>query len=561
MLLALLVYLPALQNGFVWDDPLILRQMRAMVSWGDLFVTPPEVPRYYFRPLVFATYFLDRELGGESPFWFHASVIAFHAITTVLVFRLAAHWFPGHVPVAVAGAALFAVWPTHAESVAWVAGRSDVIACAFLLTALLLSGRHDKRWTAWAAAMALLCALLAKEVAVAGLLILPAQDWLSQRRLHWARYVPLLLAGVAYVVLRAASGQMVFGGAPTAAGSLDLIGELLGALGYYVERSIAPVGVAPYVPEVPEAVIYRVVGALTPIAIAALIALRWPASRWPMSFLALWFGLTLLPSLGVIVRTSASTPIADRYLYLPSVAGCVGIAWILHAVLRSRSGGWFHAVVVVLVAVLGAQTLAYAQVWRDNVAFWSAAVADVPTSGLAQRELGSALLERGEIDAAERALVHALGRPLDGTNQSMAFSQLGLIYRRQQRWSEAIGAFESALSAAPHPGVYHNLGMTLMSRAEAAQRAGDSAAVGRDVRAARRAFEQALALEDAPGFAIVREQWDPAKTHALLGQVLIALGDRAAARDHLQQALRLQPVGPVADVTRRQLETLGGVPR
>ena len=37
---------------------------------------------------------------------------------------------------------------------------------------------------------------------------------------------------------------------------------------------------------------------------------------------------------------------------------------------------------------------------------------------------------------------------------------------------------------------------------------------------------------------------------------LNSLGDRAGAREHLQIALRLQPTGPVADVTRRYLERI-----
>jgi tetratricopeptide (TPR) repeat protein len=198
----------------------------------------------------------------------------------------------------------------------------------------------------------------------------------------------------------------------------------------------------------------------------------------------------------------------------------------------------------------------YARVWTDNFTFWSDVAGKAPQSALAQRQLALALLDRGQLDDTERALQRVLALPSDAEGRAMAYSTLGLTYRRAERFGDSIEAFESALRIAPHPALYHNLGMTLMAKAEQDQRQGDTASVGNDVRQARSAFEMALAAENAPDGQTYLQDWDPAKTHALLGQVLIALGDRAGARDHLQTALHLQPTGPVADVTRRQLEKL-----
>src|SRR5262245_23827597 len=106
---AVLVYLPALRNGFIWDDPLVLRQLRAIRTWGDLVIMPPQIPRYYYRPLIFVSYLVDRALGGEAPFWFHLSVVAFHALNCLLVFRLAQHLFRDDVTIAAGTALVLAV--------------------------------------------------------------------------------------------------------------------------------------------------------------------------------------------------------------------------------------------------------------------------------------------------------------------------------------------------------------------------------------------------------------------------------------------------------------------
>jgi len=553
---AVLVYLPALRNGFVWDDPLVLQQLRAIRAWGDLVVLPPEVPRYYYRPLIFVSYLIDRGLGGETPFWFHLSVIAFHALNCLLVFRLAAHLFPHDLAVAATSAVLFAVFPTHVESVAWMAGRSDVIVCTLLLLTVLLALRREAMWSAWLGGVTYLLALLAKEVAISGLLAVPALDWLSAGRLYWRRYVPLVLASIAYFALRQQNLGALVGGAPLPVAPTQLALDLLGGIGFYLLRSLVPLGLCAYVPTVPDGAIYLAAGVLVPLAAAALLYDAPPAMRRRLAFLLLWFALTLAPSFTVIVRRSGSAPVADRYLYVPSVASCMLLAWaILSLARRARwPERWTLGAVAVLAAVLGIDAATYARVWADNFTFWSDVAGKAPHSALAQGELARALLDRGQLGDAERTLRQALALPSDPEGRVMAYSNLGLIYRRTGRFSDAVDAFESALRIAPHPSLHHNLAMTFMAMAEQEQRQGNAATALDHVRQARSALEAALTLQAAPGGQTFLQQWDPAKTHVLLGQVLNSLGDRAGAREHLQTALRLEPSGPVADVARRYLE-------
>jgi tetratricopeptide (TPR) repeat protein len=172
--------------------------------------------------------------------------------------------------------------------------------------------------------------------------------------------------------------------------------------------------------------------------------------------------------------------------------------------------------------------------------------------------LGTALIDRGRLDEAERALQQAAAAQAGPEGRAMTYGNLGNLYRRQGRYDDALRAFETGLKVAAHPVLYHNLGMTLMVKIEQEQRAGDQQAVQRDITKARDAFEQALRIGTAPGAPpAFRQEWDAAKTHALLGQVLFSMGDRAGAREHLEAALQLEPSGPVADVTRQYLKQMG----
>lgn len=558
--MAVAVYAPTLRNGFVWDDPLVLAQLRDITSAGDLITLPPSIPKFYYRPVIFVTYLADRAIAGEVPFWFHASVVAFHAVNTLLVFLVTRRLFDGDDLLASCGALLFAVFPTHVESVAWMAGRSDVVACTFILLTLLLFLDRERPWAAWVGALAYFLALLSKELAVALLVLLPLLDVLERRSLRLAQYLPIAAATILYLALRNHAIGTPLGGTAVAGGAAEASGALLRALGFYIERTLLPLDLSPYVPDVPGDPVYAVIATLGLLGGGTIAVTAWRRRAWAVTYLVAWFFITLAPSLAVIVRRSASAAVADRYLYVPSVASCVLIAWGIILVLRQRRFGppWVAALIIGAISIaLSAQTVAYGRVWQDNYAFWSVAAEAASDYGLPHRELAAALLERGDLDGAEGELRRALAGKSDAEGRVMTLNNLGNVYRRTQRYDEAIQSYEAALAIAPHPTTYHNLGMTLMQRAERASRQGDAALATASVTGARTAFERALAAGALPGAAERYADWRAAKTHSLLGQVLLAQGDRDGARRELQAALALEPSGPIAQTTREYLRRLG----
>lgn len=557
---AIVVYLPALAGELVWDDANALRQSAEIRSFGDVVVPPPVIPKVYYRPVVFLSYIADTTLGASRAYWYHASSIAFHVLNTLLVLLLARRWFPDDIVVAAGGALLFAVFPTHVESVAWLSGRSDLVMTTFLLAATLLH-LGDKMVAAWLGALALLLALLSKETAVSALMLFPLIDWAEGRRPHVKRYLPVIVATLAYFLLRRIGVGSFLGGEAQGESGLDLGLDVVRAFGFYIVQTFAPVSLNPYYASVPDGVGYAIVGALAPIvAVAAALWLRRSSvearTRAVLACLALWFVLTLAPTLLVIVRRSALNLLADRYLYAPSVASCIAIAWMLRAAadkIDAKAAG-AAAAIGAAALVFAVQTRAYIPVWANDVSLWTEAAAQEPAAALPRRELATALLVRGDIDAAEAAFREALARTPDLEGRVMIHSNLGNLYRRKSQYALAVDSFRKGIEITPHPALFHNLGMTEMALAQRASMASEPELALVHVHEARKAFEQALQIGTVPGADEAFFQWEPAKTHALLGQVLFSVGDRAGAERHLGEALRLAPSGPVADMTRQFMQ-------
>ncbi len=103
----------------------------------------------YFRPLYCLSLSLDWWLGRNGPAWFHIENLLWHTFVTWLLYRLGCALFEveyhGEV-VAFWAALAFAVHPMCSQSVAWICGRKDLLCATFGLSSLMLFvGSQQKR--------------------------------------------------------------------------------------------------------------------------------------------------------------------------------------------------------------------------------------------------------------------------------------------------------------------------------------------------------------------------------------------------------------------------------
>jgi Flp pilus assembly protein TadD len=443
------VYLNALHNPFVYDDYHTVAANPSIVTLTNLRAI---VSHDMTRPLVNASYAVDRALWGAGPFGFHLTSLLLHLLNVVLLFQIARR-LDSRVEVAFAAAALFAVHPMMTESVGYVSGRAEVLCATWFFSAILCGrrwlGGEGTRWAIftvgfWAAGLA------TKETAAMFPLTLLAYDWtttpdaFSEKRHRFLFvHLPLLAVAVFAGLIRVAVLRIEYGGAASIHWSYALIA--LDVARRYVTLILNPAGQAMFHEVAPVGSIFapRALIALAALLLAGAFAWSMRRRAGLVSFGIIWFLLLLVPS-SVLIVLDQGEPMAEHRVYLASaglfLAAGAGIgqlrAW------SERVGGRARFLVpTILVLVLTSfaiDTVIRNTIWASPVALWREAVDLAPGHFRPRLLLGEALQDAGRRDEAVAEYRTAIElRPADETG----YVKLGQCLIDMGRWNEATDAF------------------------------------------------------------------------------------------------------------------------
>jgi hypothetical protein len=418
---AVVVFAPVVTYGFAYDDhwtvehdPVLAGRLAPLLKWLFAGQAAHRGIPDATRPGMVASLWLDRHVFGSDPAGYHLHSLLLYGVCSALA-GLAVFSITRRLAAAVVGGLVFAVAPVHAEVVAAVNYREDLLSGVAVLgvVAWLFAPRHGNEPIDRAVLVAalLVLGLLSKESTVAVVPVALAamlaraelRSWISVRR----GPIACLLSGTAIWGvwrgwLRVAGRDDV----PLALVHRGMPERILRTARYTVRVALDglfPVGWSPDYANEPNASPWWLA------AMAALIVAIYALSRVPRGrLLAAGLAIAMVAGLPTSPLVSPINERADRFAFLATLGGA--IFWgVLGARASRRIPRRFRIAVLGLVVLpLAIVARRAAAPWRSDAELWSAAIERAPASARAWTGLARSLRLSGDLDGADRAVERAI---------------------------------------------------------------------------------------------------------------------------------------------------------
>jgi tetratricopeptide (TPR) repeat protein len=418
----LIVYFKAHTFDFVATDDAYVRQNAPVADGlsGRSLMWAGEFHFGTWTPLSWLSLMLDSSVYGINPRGYHFTSIFLHAVNSVLLFCAIAQ-ATGYRRRSAFIAALFALHPLQVEAVTWISQRTVVLSSFFALVSLncyVASRRINRPVYRWLALLAFICSVLSRRTLLTLPCIFLLLDYWPLGRFSVAAYgksrmpsrnpsvwrqvgdkVPYFVASVVIWIIGLIAERRALGLAQSADKSLSLpfINALVLSV-TYLGKVFWPSGLTiAYVPQSESPSIVVLIASLILLLAVTHIGLTL-RSRVPALIVGWsWYLLAILPMLGLL--DGSPKPMADRYMYFPSIGLFLGIGWLVATAasinrLLSVSARTLGIAILLVLSWMSLTQLGY---WRNTVTVYQHATECYVGNWPAEEVLGTALATEGQL--------------------------------------------------------------------------------------------------------------------------------------------------------------------
>ncbi len=409
----------------------------------------------YYRPVLWLSFIMDKFIWGLEESFMHLENIIFHLANTLLVYavaRRATQFLPEPSQVSPFVAALiFAIHPLNTEAVNWISGRTDLLAGFFLILAMYLMLNRPLGWVQ--SVMAAICMLLACLVKETAIFFLPAAVLFpffipasgaeavplnSVFRKYWLHLMVFSASGAVYFLFRMLAfskgdkgvARVLSKVAVSESSSLLMNVRLVSkAAGFYAKKLLIPFPL--------NFCIVHVSDLYLPVGVLVFIGILWLFYRRTLpAFFVICAGAVGTSALMVPLLFYTWTPLAERYMYIPSAFFLVGATLAVQG-WRQCSNYRLHLTLAVAcitaIALYGTATRNI--LWQDNLALFQDTARKSPDFRPAQNELAYALEAIGK--RKEAAVILKSYNEPSGINAQLGLQNKAVALINEGKYAEA----------------------------------------------------------------------------------------------------------------------------
>ncbi|MEW6558459.1 MAG: tetratricopeptide repeat protein, partial [Elusimicrobiota bacterium] len=403
----LICYFNIFVNEFVFDDTGFISgnvlEHKSLANIPKFFNSPTGE---LYRPLRSIAYALTHLIWATKTFGYHLNSILFHIACTVLLYLIVKILIKEET-VALFAALFFATHPIHTESVTFMTASFDLLGPVFFLLAIYLYLQSidniKQRFFYFASIISFTIAAFSSEMSLTLPFVLILVEWYLSRKFSLKNYIPFFLIAVFYIFVR----FVVLGITGRSTGEHYLAYNRLWTLltmakvfVYYVYLLFIPklYSQPDYEDYFKMSVSLSDPGVISPLLFLILlliIAIVIRKNSRIISFSIFWFFITLLPVSNIIPMKNI---MAERHLYIPSIAACILLPVTLVKIFYAKKIFYFSAIILLL--VYGTFAIKRNTDWKDRITLWTRTLINFPQSGKAYTGLGVAYAEKKQFDKA-----------------------------------------------------------------------------------------------------------------------------------------------------------------